>query len=86
MNLHAVRHPRLAGRDQLFLSLNLHTADTAGANLINILQITQMGDGNVQLFRRFHDRIMLRNRSLLAVDRHLYHSITLPFLKLPKPN
>ena len=52
INLHAFLDDVVARGDQLFLALDLHDADAAGADLVDFLEKTEGGDRNARFGRR----------------------------------
>ena len=82
---HALLHPAVAGGDHGPLALYLHAAHAAGGDLVDVLQIAQVGNVDSRLLGGLQDGGALVDLDGLAVDGHGYHSVFLPPLKLPKP-
>ena len=82
---HAILYRVAAGCNHRALALNFHTADTAGGNFIDSLQVAKMRDFYIDRLRRLHNRRSCRHLRKLSINRYSYHSPVLPPLKLPKP-
>ena len=83
VNHHALQDFRVAGGDQALRALHLHHAHAAGGDLVQLLQIAQVGNGDARLFRRVQDGGPLGGGQLPAVDCKVYHFSTRPPLKIP---
>ena len=84
-NFHAVFTYGIAGCYQLFHSLDFNNADSACADFINSLEIAKVRDMYTYLLGSIHYGGTLLNGDLLAVYHQLYHLVSLPPLKEPKP-
>ena len=80
---HALYHAGVAGGHQPVGALHLHHAHAAGADLVDVLQVAQVGDGDAHLGGGLHDGGAVLHRQGLAVDRDVYHFSTRPPLKMP---
>ena len=85
---HALVDEVVAGGDQTALALDLDTADAAGADLVDVLEIAQGRDRDAGLSGGLHDRGALRYADGDIVDDDVnhslvYHCLILPPRKLP---
>jgi len=64
---------RYAGGHQVSGSLHLYNADSAGSNLVNILQIAEMGYQDVVLFGGFEDGGSLFGLYGFVIDGKCYN-------------
>ena len=74
-----------AGGDQTLKAVHLDHADAAGGDLVDAPQIAEGGDLDPEGRGGVQDRGSFRNAAAASVDRTLYHFVSLPPLKLPKP-
>ena len=82
-NHHTLIYHVVAGGDEAGLSLHLHHADTAGADLVDALQVAQGGNVDMYGACRLQNGGALRHRDGAAVDGQRYHLTFLPPLKIP---
>ena len=80
---HALRHPGVAGGLQALGALHLHHAHAAGGDLVDILQVAEVGDGDVGGLGRLQDGGPLRDPELSSVQFDGHHFSSLPPLKFP---
>ena len=73
MHHHTFLHRGVAGRKETFIPFHLHHADPAGADLIQILPITEGRDFDPRLFGSFQDRGLFFHAHILIVDCQIYH-------------
>ena len=85
MDDHALGDLFGAGGDKTLKAIHLNHADAAGGDLVYVLQIAEGGDVDACGSRCFHDRGTFGGKDFPPVDRQLYHFVSLPPLKLPKP-
>ena len=65
------------------LALDLDTADAAGGDLVDVLQIAQVGNVDVDLAGSLQNGGTLRSAHMLTINDQIYHSVSLPPLKVP---
>lgn len=85
---HAVPDVVVAGGHQLVDAFNLHQADAAGGDFVELLQIAQAGNGDANAPGGAENGGVPGNGNGYAVDcaiDHLYHFFVLPPLNTPKP-
>lgn len=80
---HALRHLGVAGGDQAVDALDLHHTHTAGGDLVDLLQKTQVRNGDAGLLGGFQDGGARRDGHLPVIDLEVYHFSTRPPLKFP---
>ena len=80
---HALKHGVVAAGHQVALALDLHTADAAGADLIEVLEVAQVGDIHPGGLGGVQDRGAFGHLYGGAVDSDVYHCVVLPPLKMP---
>ena len=80
---HSLLHRVVAGGDHGPLPLHLHAADPAGSDLIDPLQVAQVGNTDVGRFGGLQDGGALRHLDSQSVNGHRHHSVFLPPLKIP---
>ena len=80
---HALGHHVVAGGHEADMTLDLHHAEAAGGDLVNILEIAQGGDIDMYRLSGLQNGGTFRYGDNLIVDLQRYHSFTLPPLKIP---
>ena len=83
VNGHAFHHAGVAGGHQSVSPFHFYHAHPAGADLVDVLQIAQVGDRDAQLRGSLHNGGAVFYGHSLAVDRDVYHFSIRPPLKLP---
>ena len=83
MNGHPLHHPRVAGGDKALRPLYLYHADAARADLVNIPEIAQMGNGDSRPGGGLQNGAAVLYGNICTVDLDIYHFSTRPPLKIP---
>ena len=84
-DLHPFLHYVVAGGHQTADAFDLHHADAAGADFIDIFQITQTGHGHFGSACRGQYGGTLFCLHRFSIDRDIYHFVSLPPFSTPKP-
>ena len=82
---HAVHHLGVAGGHQALGVLDLHHAHAAGGDLVEFLQIAQVGDRDAGVLGGLQDGVSFRHAQFAVVNFDGYHFSTRPPLKIPYP-
>ena len=80
---HTLRYHIVAGGNQTLQSLDLHHAQPAGGDLVDVLEIAQGRNINVHRAGGLQNGGALRYRDRLFVNNEVYHLSTRPPLKMP---
>ena len=80
---HALGDRVVAGREQAIEALDLDNADTARADLVQLLPVAQRRDIDAGQTGGFQNRGAFGYLYLHAVNRYVYHFASLPPLKMP---
>ena len=78
MDYHTVLHQGVAGSGQLVDSLHLYSTDPAGADFVDVSEVTEGRDVDLHLFGCVQDGGAFRNSDSLVVDGQGYHFANLP--------
>ena len=88
MDDHTLLTGVVAGGDQVlgvFFALHLYHAGPAGTDFVDSLQEAEGGDGHTNETGCLQNGSAFLHLDRNAVDRHVYHSVFLPPLKIPQP-
>ena len=85
INHHSFFRHIIAGCNQPILSFQLYHTYTAGRNLIDSFQITQLRNMNSILCGSLHNGSIFFYGDCLPVNCKIYHNVSLPPLNIPYP-